>query len=1312
MNKHQPFSTDMALRVPEQADNSESGYEDAEPAAQSLADIIYGILEDSIYPGRPKAEYLPEGDIDELITEDLVREQLRICVGKQPDASLVKFIVTDANKIFALTCSVLEGEKIYKAMQAFKAHGFNNKCLPVELGTKKPRYINVRSHPGAFKDKSIWNASRSSEFFDKQWRFLSPVFDDTRFIRDLDQRLILPMTQVNDQIKEGTFGDIYQVKINRKHLDESLLKRNDGKTTIAVKEIRINQLSQQDASKAFKIESEALSKCRHVIHPNMLPCLAAFKMGPTYYFLFPWADGGSLRDFWKNNPKPNLSPAFIVEILKELHGLAGALEMLHNYAGKRDSFPQDASDETIYNGSGGIRHGDLKPENILMFMQSGQKTIGTLKIADMGLAKHHEVNTRLRENVTSTKYGTRRYEPPETSAPKLTSPATSRLYDTWSMGCIILEFVMWLLYGQKGLDTFNESIREDIDHDSEPPYYIVTAISGPEREAVVHPRVVQCLKDLSQEVETHARQSAVGDLVSVVRDKLLIVNLPSGEEVVEDKSEPNKGPMIVTHSSLGKQSAGLPRRVTARVLRESLGDILDKAERNAGYLFTGNISRSLKSTIAPPRVEGPALHPDRALNIPNRSKPMDVNRLTQMRGNNWQTNRSLVYLVCKLDIKVWDFTVDNHFAARFFAALASKQISQTPPVTQECGLLCQRCESMEFWAPQLSFSDSIAELNTKRQHCRWCEMRWEACKYLEKTVERVRFNRFGSVIKLNENDPPVFSIFKSEDFAAPTPIQIGRPSLPQCPKDAGHFQLLKQWLENCDDYHPACRREIMPQEPLSVESLGDMEIKLSHGLHTRKLAQLPTRLVDVGTLLESKIHLYETQIQDKPEDFKYLALSHPWGEATASNPHFCTTISNLAHHLTEMKFDQLPNTFKDAVTTTRALGIRYLWIDSLCIIQGPGGDFNTESGKMEQVFSCAYCVIAASRALGQCDGFLMDRVKSSKNEHVTIKKGNNPPFFISRFLDDFNNDVLEGSLNQRGWVLQERALARRTIYFTEKQTYWECGDGVRCETLTKMNNQLAAFLGDPNFPKVAIHSSVSQQETSRGQRILYYQDLYKTYSRLSFTHWEDRAVAMNGLEQRLASGFKCRGKLGILDEYLQAEHRSLLHRSLLWIRAVNRDSLQKITFPSHRQKVPTWSWMAFRGEIDYLKVPFNGVEWDSELRAPWQATETRSTGRSQTLEMRATAYQLSLDKTTQDDAELIFNSRGQSQPSISHALCVIVGRAKGFVTSESRPHYVLLVRPTGSTGLKRIEACERVGAGSIPGRFIDFEKPSFDVVIV
>jgi hypothetical protein len=148
-----------------------------------------------------------------------------------------------------------------------------------------------------------------------------------------------------------------------------------------------------------------------------------------------------------------------------------------------------------------------------------------------------------------------------------------------------------------------------------------------------------------------------------------------------------------------------------------------------------------------------------------------------------------------------------------------------------------------------------------------------------------------------------------------------------------------------------------------------------------------------------------------------------------------------------MKVADLPQTFQDAIIITRALSVQYLWIDSICIIQDDRNDWETESRLMEQLYSCAYVTIAASCASGTEDGFLKPR---PARESVRMKGSDGSSFFLCDAIDDFSSDVDQGELNKRGWVLQERALSRRTIYFAEKQTYWECGEGVRCETLTKM----------------------------------------------------------------------------------------------------------------------------------------------------------------------------------------------------------------------------------------------------------------------
>jgi len=265
-----------------------------------------------------------------------------------------------------------------------------------------------------------------------------------------------------------------------------------------------------------------------------------------------------------------------------------------------------------------------------------------------------------------------------------------------------------------------------------------------------------------------------------------------------------------------------------------------------------------------------------------------------------------------------------------------------------------------------------------------------------------------------------------EELKPPLPIQLGFPELLK-PGTHTFFQLIKLWLQDCNENHADCR--------VSTQT------------------SLPTRLIDVGTSEAPKLVLLETR-ENQPSDTRYITLSHPWG-ASVEHPPFRTLRKDpsgrgheLATFLKGIPYDQLPATFKDAVNTTRALGIRYLWIDSICIIQGDDGDFSEEAKRMEDVFSCAYCVLAASRATSQHDGFLKAR---PQREYLTFQRDAEKPFYVCQPIDDFSRDVLEGSLNRRGWILQERALARRTVFFTENQTYFECGRGVRCETLSKMH---------------------------------------------------------------------------------------------------------------------------------------------------------------------------------------------------------------------------------------------------------------------
>ncbi|PQE07156.1 Heterokaryon incompatibility protein [Rutstroemia sp. NJR-2017a BVV2] len=76
-----------------------------------------------------------------------------------------------------------------------------------------------------------------------------------------------------------------------------------------------------------------------------------------------------------------------------------------------------------------------------------------------------------------------------------------------------------------------------------------------------------------------------------------------------------------------------------------------------------------------------------------------------------------------------------------------------------------------------------------------------------------------------------------------------------------------------------------------------------------------------------------------------------------------TTKDNIDCFKQALPMEELPQTFKDAITVTRQLGLQYIWIDSLCIIQHDQEDWFRESAKMGDIFESSSCTLAAVDAL-------------------------------------------------------------------------------------------------------------------------------------------------------------------------------------------------------------------------------------------------------------------------------------------------------------------------------------------------------------
>ncbi|KAI3393859.1 hypothetical protein diail_3534 [Diaporthe ilicicola] len=422
--------------------------------------------------------------------------------------------------------------------------------------------------------------------------------------------------------------------------------------------------------------------------------------------------------------------------------------------------------------------------------------------------------------------------------------------------------------------------------------------------------------------------------------------------------------------------------------------------------------------------------------------------------------------------------------------------------------------------------------------------------------EPIKLHREGATIKVYPVNQPIISLYCNAVPGSPLPaLPFAQPGVPLLPEAASpeEFALLNMLVRNCDEGHDC----------MAVQD------------ESETAAKLPTRVIDVGRNETEPIRLVETNHEPVITD-RYIVLGHHWDRLNREQR---THTDTIAQRKERISYDELPATFQDALRVTRALGVRYLWIDALCIIQDDPSDWATEAVRMEGVFTHAYCLIVAESSLV---GFLGVR---RPRDVITLPAVEGPPLYLAEYIDDFRADVENSVLNSNGWVLQERALCRRTIYFTSKQIYWECGKGVICETLAQLRNSQSRFLGDSNFPSFSL-------QFYEDESVHLVQQLYADYSALKFTAAKDRCRAIAGLQRRIARAFESAATHGVLWRWPG--------RTLLW-RAAQPGALARIYYDRDCDSAappPSWSWMAYDGRIEFMDTPFAGVDWRRNVRGP------------------------------------------------------------------------------------------------------------------
>ena len=359
-------------------------------------------------------------------------------------------------------------------------------------------------------------------------------------------------------------------------------------------------------------------------------------------------------------------------------------------------------------------------------------------------------------------------------------------------------------------------------------------------------------------------------------------------------------------------------------------------------------------------------------------------------------------------------------------------------------------------------------------------------------------------------------------------------------------QLAHQWVAQCLANHQNCNREL------------------------REVRWLPTRLIDIGNCDGPKENVSLVERKSTKPRAQYISLSHRWGSSPVLSLRACNE-SELKKGIT---IDNLPKTFRHAIDVVREFGIRYIWIDSICIMQDSDEDWQAECSRMGQVYKNAFLNIAATGSYNSHTGLFFERDPSlvSGGTVETQWQGDIPNskyfFFPTKFWE---SGVSSAPLNRRAWVVQERLLARRVLHFGVHGLFFECHEHEACEMFPRKLPSLISHDNTINQFK-ALDPLDGFPLGTRREMHLKWQRIVTAFMRSDLIKETDKMVAISAIADEFQQHiFQYQYIAGLWEEHFKYQ--------LLW--QVMKES-QANGLPSYRprpSRAPSWSWLSIDANI-------------------------------------------------------------------------------------------------------------------------------------
>ncbi|KAF4978809.1 hypothetical protein FZEAL_4876 [Fusarium zealandicum] len=468
-------------------------------------------------------------------------------------------------------------------------------------------------------------------------------------------------------------------------------------------------------------------------------------------------------------------------------------------------------------------------------------------------------------------------------------------------------------------------------------------------------------------------------------------------------------------------------------------------------------------------------------------------------------------------------------------------------VFEEPLVLVQKPRQLDRWSANCSYGITLSQLELKATFCYICRgiirqlVASRTSTRLQIQADTVLQIKYALSI---QTDPRGCVRLWNQAFLdgqglGPQVVHFDKVSIEEPPltstntNSAETLEFVKRCLNACRDQHKAC-------------------VALTPSWS-------PTRLVQVE---QNSLRLVESTVSEP-----YASLSHCWGNAQILK----LTVENMASLKREIPIARLPQTFRDAIQVVKSLGIKYIWIDSLCIIQNSNDDWQREARTMLKVYQHAQCNIAASHSANSFGGLFRNRNPGLLGSVLDIDNGKLKGRFHLVDQGYFGQEVDDAPLNRRSWVAQERLLSPRIIHFAPEQVIWDCAELTACESLPHDPKVWCKYgapgrkFGCKQNSEFTTTPKTVQGSLGRWARIV------NTYSACGLTVLGDKLMAIFGVAENL------RNELGL--EYCAGLWQHKMEIQLAWF------VLEHQTNRSPRNDLaPSWSWLSINGAVDMQQI--------------------------------------------------------------------------------------------------------------------------------